>query len=49
VIDALIVLGAFLLGSIPFGVVVSRLFFRVDIRTQGSGNIGAANALRTLG
>ncbi len=48
-IPALIVVVAFLAGSIPFGVIVSRLFFRVDLRAQGSGNIGAANALRTLG
>jgi len=48
-IPALIVVLAFLAGSIPFGVIVSRLFFRVDLRAQGSGNIGAANALRTLG
>jgi len=40
---------AFAIGAIPFGVVVSRLFFRRDIRSEGSGNIGAANALRTLG
>jgi len=40
---------AFLLGSIPFGVVIARLFFKRDIRAAGSGNIGAANALRTLG
>ncbi len=40
---------AFCIGAIPFGVVVSRLFFRRDIRSAGSGNIGAANALRTLG
>ena len=40
---------AFLLGSIPFGLVVSRLFYRKDIRSGGSGNIGAMNALRTLG
>ena len=40
---------AFLVGSIPFGVLVSRAFFKRDIRTSGSGNIGAANALRTLG
>jgi glycerol-3-phosphate acyltransferase PlsY len=40
---------AFLLGSIPWGIVISRLFFRVDIREHGSGNIGANNALRTLG
>jgi glycerol-3-phosphate acyltransferase PlsY len=41
--------GSFLLGSIPFGVVISRLFFRTDIRKSGSGNIGAMNALRTIG
>lgn len=40
---------SFLFGSIPFGVLVSRAFFQSDIRAAGSGNIGAANALRTLG
>ncbi len=40
---------SFLIGSIPWGVVVSRLFYKRDIRASGSGNIGAANALRTLG
>jgi glycerol-3-phosphate acyltransferase PlsY len=40
---------SFLFGSIPFGVLVSRVFFKSDIRGSGSGNIGAANALRTLG
>jgi len=43
------VLFAFLVGSIPFGLFVSRVFFKRDIRSVGSGNIGAANALRTLG
>lgn len=42
-------LGAFLIGSIPFGYVIGRFFYRTDIRSQGSGNIGAMNALRTLG
>lgn len=46
---ALLVVAAFFVGAIPFGVVVSRLFFRRDLRESGSGNIGAANALRTLG
>lgn len=41
--------GAFLLGSIPFGLVIGRLFYGTDIRKSGSGNIGAMNALRTLG
>lgn len=40
---------AFLIGSIPFGYLIGRFFYRTDIRTQGSGNIGAMNALRTLG
>ncbi|HEY1977972.1 MAG TPA: glycerol-3-phosphate 1-O-acyltransferase PlsY [Candidatus Baltobacteraceae bacterium] len=40
---------AFLIGSVPFGYVIGRFFYRTDIRTQGSGNIGAMNALRTLG
>jgi glycerol-3-phosphate acyltransferase PlsY len=44
-----LVVASFFLGAIPFGIVVSRLFFRRDLRAEGSGNIGAANALRTLG
>lgn len=40
---------AFLIGSIPFGYVIGRFFYRTDIRREGSGNIGAMNALRTLG
>ncbi|MDR2106537.1 MAG: glycerol-3-phosphate 1-O-acyltransferase PlsY, partial [Coriobacteriales bacterium] len=39
----------FLLGSIPWGIIISRLFYRTDIREHGSGNIGTTNALRTLG
>jgi glycerol-3-phosphate acyltransferase PlsY len=46
---AALVVASFVLGSIPFGVLISRTFYRRDIRAQGSGNIGAANALRTLG
>jgi glycerol-3-phosphate acyltransferase PlsY len=42
-------LGAYLIGSIPFGYLVGRLFFHTDIRRQGSGNTGAMNALRALG
>jgi acyl phosphate:glycerol-3-phosphate acyltransferase len=41
--------GAFLIGSIPFGYLIGRFVYHTDIRTQGSGNIGAMNALRTLG
>lgn len=47
--DAALVVASFFVGAVPFGLVVSKLFFRRDIRAEGSGNIGAANALRTLG
>jgi glycerol-3-phosphate acyltransferase PlsY len=42
-------IAAFLIGSIAFGYLIGRIFYRTDIRTQGSGNIGAMNALRTMG
>lgn len=41
--------GSFLIGSIPFGYIIGRFFYRTDLRKSGSGNIGAMNALRTLG
>jgi glycerol-3-phosphate acyltransferase PlsY len=48
-ITVVAVVVAFFVGAIPFGVLVSRAFYATDLRTSGSGNIGAANALRTLG
>lgn len=46
-IYAIVIVGSYLIGSIPFGLVLGRLFKVGDIREIGSGNIGATNALRT--
>ena len=43
----IIIIGAYLLGSIPFGFLLTKIFLKKDIRDIGSGNIGATNALRT--
>ncbi len=43
------VLLAYLIGSIPTAVWVGRLFYNIDVRTQGSGNAGATNTIRVLG
>lgn len=48
-VSVLIVVGAYLLGSIPTAVIVSRLRGGVDIRSLGDGNMGARNTYRTLG
>ena len=43
----IICLISYLMGSIPFGFILTKLFLKKDIREIGSGNIGATNALRT--
>lgn len=45
----LLVVGAYLLGSIPSSVWIGKIFYGVDVRTQGSGNAGTTNTLRVLG
>lgn len=40
---------SFLLGSIPWGLIISKVVYHTDIREHGSGNIGTTNAMRTMG
>src|SRR5512145_2725968 len=47
--EALAVLGGYVLGALPFGYWVPRLVRGEDIRTRGSGNVGASNVFRVYG
>jgi len=47
--EVLIIIAAYLIGSIPSSVIVSRSQFNIDIRDYGSGNAGATNTFRVLG
>ncbi|MEK9544896.1 MAG: glycerol-3-phosphate 1-O-acyltransferase PlsY [Pelagibacteraceae bacterium] len=42
-----VVIYSYVLGSIPFGLILTKIFLKQDLREIGSGNIGATNALRT--
>lgn len=47
--NGLIIIFAYLLGSIPSGLWIGKLFYKTDIRQHGSGNLGATNTFRVLG
>ena len=47
--NVLIVLLAYLIGAIPTGYLIGKIGYGVDLKTTGSGNVGATNAYRTLG
>jgi acyl phosphate:glycerol-3-phosphate acyltransferase len=46
---ALILIAAYLLGSIPFALLVGKIGYGIDIREHGSGNLGGTNTFRVLG
>lgn len=48
-IEILLILIAYLYGSIPFALVIGKVFYKTDIRKYGSGNLGGTNAGRILG
>ena len=49
IVSGLLLIAAYLLGSIPTGYLAGRLLKGIDIRDEGSGSTGATNVLRTLG
>ena len=46
---ALCLVVAFALGCVPWGLVISKVFYGKDLRDEGSGNIGTTNAIRSMG
>ena len=49
VLELILILTAYLIGSLPFAVWVGKLFYGIDVREFGSGNAGATNVFRVLG
>lgn len=47
--ELVLIVTAYLIGSIPTALIISRYFFGIDIREYGSGNMGATNTFRVLG
>ncbi len=49
IITIILIISAYLLGSFPSGVVIGKVFKKIDIREHGSKNVGTTNAIRVLG
>lgn len=47
--NSIVVIAAYLLGSIPSALWIGKLFYQIDVRKHGSGNMGATNTFRVLG
>lgn len=47
--NVILLIGAYLIGSIPTALILGKLFFKIDIREHGSNNPGATNTIRVLG
>lgn len=47
--EFIIIIVSYLLGSIPFALIIGKLGYRVDVREHGSGNLGTTNTFRVLG
>ena len=45
----LLLIFSYLFGSIPFGLLISKSFYKIDLREHGSGNVGTTNTFRILG
>lgn len=48
-VNAIILICAYVLGSVPSGLWIGKIFYKTDIREHGSGNLGATNSFRVLG
>ena len=48
-VSIILIIGAYLLGSIPFALVVGKGLYHTDVRAAGSGNVGTTNVFRVLG
>ncbi|KGR78842.1 glycerol-3-phosphate 1-O-acyltransferase PlsY [Ureibacillus manganicus] len=48
-VNAIVIICAYLLGSIPSGLWIGKIFYKTDIREHGSGNLGGTNSFRVLG